>query len=260
MNAAGGFAETLARLSARLAELGVRPDGPFQTPDVMAEALTHGSFATEHGRASNQRLELLGDAVLGLAVAELLFDLFPQADEGVLSKLRASFVDEESLAREARVLDLGPLLAMDRGEDRSGGRERNSVLADAFEAVLAGLYRSEGLPVVRALIEKLFKQEAMERGVHGRQPDDYKTALQVRAQAAWKASPTYRIVGESGPDHDRIFTAEVGIGPVAGGRGEGRTKRSAEQQAARATLESWDQVAAAYEAARSAVAAPPTPE
>jgi len=251
---------SLERLSAKLAELGVRADGPFADPDIVTRALTHSSFAAEQGGQSNERLEMLGDAILGFAVAEMLFDLFPDAPEGVLTRLRASLVDEESLARKARLLDLGSLLAMGRGEQRSGGRERDSALADALEAVVAGLYRSEGLPIARTLAEKLFREEARERGALGLQPDDFKTALQERAQASWKTQPAYRIVETTGPDHERLFTAEVSLGAVAGGRGEGRSKKIAEQQAARAALGNWDQLAAEYEATRTADAVPPRRE
>jgi ribonuclease-3 len=239
--------EVVSRLSHRLAEMGVRPDVPFRRPELIEHALTHSSFVAEHGGESNERLEMLGDAALGFAVAELLYDLFPDAREGMLTRLRASLVDEETLARKARALDLGPLLFMGRGEEKSGGRERDSALADSFEAFIAALYRSEGYGVLVSLADKLFREEALERAAHGlHQPEDFKTALQERVQAEWKVQPSYRITNISGPSHERTFEAEVSVGEIRGGRGEGRSKKSAEQQAARAALDRWAELAAEY--------------
>jgi ribonuclease-3 len=232
----------LARLSARLAELGVRPDGPFQQPELIARALTHSSFVAERGGESNERLEMLGDAVLGFVVTEMLFQVFPEAQEGALTRLRAAIVDQVALARKARVLDLGPLLALGRGEELSGGRDRDSALADTFEALIAALYLSEGLPVLHAMTERLFKEEALGKGAHAPQAGDYKTTLQERTQAAWKIAPSYRLASASGRDHERHFTVEVLIGDLVSGKGEGRTKKLAEQQAARAALDDWDQI------------------
>lgn len=185
---------------------------------------------------------MLGDAVLGFLIAERLFELFPAAPEGVLTRLRASLVDEEALARQARVLGLGELLSLGKGEERTGGRERPSVLADAFEAVLAALYRSEGLEFVAALVKALFESEALERGSAAPQPADYKTALQERTQASWKSQPTYTIVSATGPDHARQFVAEAHLGKTFAGRGEGRSKKVAEQNAAKSALERWDEL------------------
>jgi ribonuclease-3 len=243
--------EAPARLAHRLAELGLRTDAPFSHPELITHALTHSSYVAEHGGSSNERLEMLGDAALGFAVAELLFDLFPDAQEGELTRLRASLVDETMLARKARELNLGGLIAMGRGEEKSGGRDRDSALADAFEAVAAAIYRSEGYAALVSLTDKLFRQEAIDGAARGAQSDDFKTALQDRAQEVWKVQPAYRISGVSGPDHGRLFRAEAWVGSVLGGQGEGRTKKSAEQQAARAALARWDEVVAEYTAAKS---------
>lgn len=242
MSAAEFLAGPVLRLSERLAELGIRDAGPFQHPEMVARALTHSSFVAEQGGGSNERLEMLGDAALGFAVAEMLFDQFPEAQEGALTRLRASLVDEETLAKKARWLGLGPLLAMGRGEEKSGGRDRDSALADAFEAVVAALYRSEGQPFLVVLIDKLFRDDAIARHARGPQPDDFKTLLQERSQATWKVQPRYRIADAQGPDHDRVFKAEVWIGEVLGGTGEGRSKKSAQQQAASAALARWEEI------------------
>lgn len=227
-----------ARLARRLAELGLRADRPFTDDVLVTEALTHTSFVAEQGGRDNQRLEMLGDAVLGLVVAELLYDLFPTAGEGVLTRLRASLVQEDSLARQARLMEIGPLIRLGRGAELEGGRERDSVLADAFEALLAALYRSEGYETARGLVDKLFRAEAVALQASP-QPFDYKTALQERAQAELRGQPNYRIAERSGPAHQPVFVAEAMIGTAVIGRGEGRTKKLAEQQAASMALDDW---------------------
>jgi ribonuclease-3 len=236
---------SLAKLSSRLAELKIRELALFRAPEVVEQALTHSSHAAERGSLHNERLEMLGDAVLGFLVAELLFDLFPDAPEGVLTRLRASLVDEESLAGQARLLGLGDLLALGRGEEQTGGRDRSSTLADSFEAIVAALYRSEGLPMVTALVSQLFREAALQRRSDSPQPTDFKTMLQERSQGECRLQPCYRIARTSGPDHDRSFVAEVLLSTLVAGQGEGRSKKLAEQQAARAALESWDRVVTA---------------
>lgn len=230
-----------------LEEQGVRPGAPFASPDVIEEALTHSSFAAERATRHNERLEMLGDAVLGFVVADLLFKLFPDAPEGALTRLRASLVHEESLARRARTLDLGGCLRLGRGEAMSGGRERDSLLADAFEALVAALYLSEGLDTVRRLVGHLFREDAVSLGANGSQSDDHKTALQERCQGRWRLQPHYRIVAAEGPDHERVFVAEVLLEKHVVGRGEGRSKKAAEQRAAHSALASWHQVVASVE-------------
>lgn len=224
-----------------LKELGVRDRVPFTSPAVVSEALTHSSYGSEHDVPHNERLEMLGDAVVGFLVAELLFDAHPQAREGVLTRARSTLVSEASLARRARKLRLGEWLALGKGATRTGEADRDSVLADAFEAVVAALYRTEGLSVVRQLIHRLFDEEAETLG--GRPaPRDYKTLLQERTQARWQVLPRYGIVGTDGPEHEPVFTAQVLVGGNVAGTGQGATKKSAEQDAARAalvTIESW---------------------
>jgi len=230
--------DSVVRLMARLAELGVRPDGPPADPAVVQEALTHSSWACEHGGRHNERLEMLGDAVLGWLVAELLFDLCPNAGEGLLTRLRAALVGEEALARRGRELGLGELLALGRGEEQSGARTRPSLLADAFEAVVAALARSEGMETASRLVRAMFADEAARLAGGAPQLADFKSMLQERTQAQWKEAPRYRVVGSEGPDHARLFRVEVAVRGVVAGRGEGRTKKVAEQQAAQEALES----------------------
>lgn len=231
-------APDLSPLLAELVRLGVRQDVPVRRPELFASALTHRS-AVEAG-AHNERLEMLGDAVLGYLVADLLFDLFPKADEGLLTRVRASLVDEEALAARARTLGLGALLVLGRGEEQTGGRDRASLLADAFEAVLAALVRSEGLGVGARLVSALFEEDARRRGAAGAATYDPKTLLQQRSQAGKKGQPTYRLLATQGPDHDRRFTVQVLVGAEVAGQGVGRTKKQAEQQAAADALAKLD--------------------
>lgn len=237
----------VARMMRLLDEQGIRPCAPFASPDLIEEALTHSSFAAERAARHNERLEMLGDAVLGFLVADLLFKLFPDAPEGALTRLRASLVHEESLASRARTLNLGDCLRLGRGEAMSGGRARDSLLADAFEALVAALYLSEGLDFVRSLVEHLFRDEAVSRGANGSQSDDYKTALQERCQGRWRRQPHYRIVAAEGPDHERVFVAEVLLETHVMGQGEGRSKKAAEQRAAHSALANWQQLVASVE-------------
>lgn len=230
--------ERLDRLSGQLARLGVRPDAPFAKPEVIIEALTHSSYAGEHGMPNNERLEFLGDAVLGFVVAEMLFDLPSREHEGTLTKARASLVDERALAERARQLEIGNLLELGKGAERSGERERASVLSGAFEAVVAGIYRSEGLDVVRRLAQVLFGWDA--HLLAGRPaPRDYKTLLQQHTQQKWRTLPAYTVVSMTGPDHARQFEVEVTVQGEVRGRGRGMTKRAAEQEAAQAALASF---------------------
>lgn len=231
----------LGGLSAALAALGVRADAPFARPELVTQALTHSSYASERNTTHNERLEMLGDAVVGFLVAELLFESLDEAREGVLTRARATLVDERGLAQRARSLRLPEWLALGKGAVLTGENQRPSVLAGAFEAVVAALYLSEGLDVARALVTKLFAQEARELASRPA-PRDHKTLLQERTQALWHVLPTYRIVSEEGPDHDRTFVAEVTIDGRVAGRGTGATKKAAQQEAARLALASLEGV------------------
>ncbi len=202
-------------------------------------ALTHRSFVNERrgeGQGDNERLEFLGDAVVDLAVSHLLVDRFPAASEGELSKLRAAMVDEHGLAELARSIDLGGLLRLGRGEEQTGGRDKPSLLADAMEAVVAAVYLEAGLPAVLSLLARHL-QPVLARADEGALHRDFKTAFQELAQGRRRASPRYRVVGERGPEHAKIFEVEVELLGAPLGRATGRSKKDAEQAAARVAIE-----------------------
>ncbi len=223
----------------RVAELGKRVGHRFSDRERALAALTHPSFVNESSATvkvlDNERLEFLGDAVVDLAIAHRLMERFPNAKEGALSRMRAELVDEAGLARAARALGLGELLRLGKGEERSGGRERASLNANAFEAVVACLWLEGGMEQVLTLVDRLFGEAltALSPGARGK---DFKTALQEAVQAARGYSPNYRLVKEEGPEHARRFTVEVLLGGEPSGRGEGRNKKEAEQAAAGAAL------------------------
>ncbi|HZW90562.1 MAG TPA: ribonuclease III [Myxococcaceae bacterium] len=204
-------------------------------------ALTHKSFVNEHRDegADNERLEFLGDAVVDLAVSHRLMERFPGADEGELSKLRALLVNEESLARVARHLGLGDLLRMGRGEEMTGGRDKSSVLADALEAVIGAVYLSAGLPGAMSVVDRLFG-DLLQGVAEGKSGEDWKTRLQELVQTRLRQSPRYRVVSEEGPDHSKTFEVEVTVGNELFARARGRSKKEAEQAAARETLTMLD--------------------
>ncbi|HXF36817.1 MAG TPA: ribonuclease III [Actinomycetota bacterium] len=212
--------------------MGVR----FRDPAVREAALTHRSYAFERGLAvTNERLEFLGDAVLGLVVTDLAYRRFPDLTEGDLAKLRAAIVNMSALADVARGLGLGELLLLGKGEEQSGGRDKNSILADALEAVLGAVYLDRGLPTASGLIERLFWPR-MVAYVRGEGERDYKTILQELASQDFRALPEYRLE-ERGPDHQKEFTATVFLGGERYGTGRGRSKKEAEQEAAREAFE-----------------------
>ncbi len=230
----------------RLRELGVRPEAPFREPARLVEALTHPSCGLPF---DNQRLEMLGDAVLGHLVARLLFDRMPDAREGDLTRARAALVEEPTLAAKARLLGLGQALALNPGEVKAGGRDRDSILADALEALLAALCLSEGQDAADRLVRALFEDDVRTRQREPGQTRDFKTALQTRAQAAVAVAPTYRTVATEGPSHEPTFVAEALVAGLPVGTGRGRTKKAAEQEAARAALEAWSTIVPAVAAA-----------
>ncbi|MFZ5470500.1 MAG: ribonuclease III [Myxococcota bacterium] len=212
---------------------------PFPDRTLARSAITHKSYTNEHREEAidhNERLEFLGDAVVDLAISHRLMERFPQATEGELSKLRALIVNEEGLARVARRIGLGEILLLGRGEELTGGREKSSVLADALEAVLGAIYLSLGLNKVMELVDRLFG-DALEGVAEGRSGFDYKTRLQEDVQLRLRQSPRYRVVSETGPDHEKVFEVEVTIGDGMYARASGRSKKEAEQEAARQTLQ-----------------------
>ena len=214
----------------------------FRNPALLQEALNHSSYANEHRAAhlhSNERLEFLGDSVLGFVTAEFLFQRYPEAPEGDLTRIRAALVCEQSLYEVAQRLGLGQYLKLGRGEEAGGGRERPSILADAVEAVFAAVYLDGGMDAARALIHRCLLDAQRESVVEERRRD-YKTALQELVQRQADQTLTYRMVDEQGPDHAKTFRAEVLLNGEAIGSGSGHSKKEAEQAAARAAMEALD--------------------
>ena len=214
----------------------------FRDPALLREALSHSSYANEHRAAhmnSNERLEFLGDSVLGFVTAEFLFRQHPDLPEGDLTRIRAALVCEQSLYEVARKLELGRYLRLGRGEEAGGGRERTSILADATEAVFAAVYLDGGIDAAAALIHRCLLDAEREEVVEERRRD-YKTALQELVQRHADQVLTYQMVGEQGPDHDKTFVAEVQLNGSAVGTGSGHSKKEAEQAAAKAALETME--------------------
>lgn len=201
----------------------------FRSRDLRALALTHRSASARSG-ANNEKLEFLGDAVLALAISGLLMDRFPNANEGELSKLRAALVNAAVLAIKAADLELGSLLRLGKGEEKSGGRKKGSILASAYEALLGAVYLDGGFPAARSVIERHFHEDLSHAAV---QPlSDYKTRLQEMTQRIFRETPVYKLVRASGPDHDKAFVSEITVAGRIYGRGEGKSKKAAEQEAA----------------------------
>jgi ribonuclease-3 len=201
-------------------------------------ALTHRSWCAEHaGEASNERLEFLGDAVLGLVVTAYIFDRHPEMPEGSLAKLRAAVVSAPTLAAVAAELGVGAALRLGKGEAASGGREKASILADAMEALIGAVYVDGGLDAARRLVLDLFEERIDDEvaGPGGPGGADHKTQLQELVARRFEAVPAY-VVSDEGPDHEKTFFAEVRVGDELVGRGEGRNKKAAEQAAAGAAL------------------------
>ena len=203
----------------------------FNDHGLRRAALTHRSYAFERGTdVTNERLEFLGDSVLGLVVTDMAYATFPDLPEGALAKLRAAIVNMSALADVARSLGLGDIVLLGKGEELSGGRDKASILADALEAVFGAVYLDRGLDVSRELIERLFRPR-MEAYVRGEGDRDYKTILQELASQEMRAMPEYRLE-ERGPDHEKEFTATVFLAGEPLGTGTGRSKKEAEQRAA----------------------------
>ena len=213
--------------------LGIR----FGGEELYVWAFTHRSFAYENGGLpTNERLEFLGDAVLGLVVTDIIYRAFPDLPEGQLAKLRAATVNMNVLAEVARELGVGDAVRLGRGEELSGGRDKSSILADTLEAVLGAIYLDKGLSRAAALVRRLFEHRVMEAAGRGAALD-YKTSLQELAASSLGGMPSYAIE-EEGPDHAKRFTATVSVAGTAYGSGKGRSKKEAEQQAAREAFES----------------------
>jgi ribonuclease-3 len=203
----------------------------FRDAALREAALTHRSYAFEQGLlVTNERLEFLGDSVLGLIVTDMAYLTYPELPEGHLAKLRAAIVNMQALADVARHLGIGELVLLGQGEEQSGGRDKASILADALEAIFGAIYLDQGLVRTRELIERLFRPR-MEAYVRGEGDRDFKTILQELASQRLRALPSYQ-VDEQGPDHQKEFTASVSVAGEQLGTGTGRTKKEAEQHAA----------------------------
>lgn len=225
-------------MSGLLAALEERLGHRFADRGLLEEALTHSSYANEQGLEANyERLELLGDSVLGLVTVEWLITRLPRAPEGELARLKSRLVSEPVLAEMARHLDLGAWMRLGVGEERSGGRDKRSLLADVFESVLGALYLDGGFEVARRLtvahLEGALDQAEGETGDYG---EDAKTALQELAQARGWALPEYELIAAEGPDHQKLFTVVCRLAERSVSRGVGRTKKRAEQRAAAEAL------------------------
>lgn len=209
----------------------------FQDRSLLENALTHSSYANEHkmaGMASNERLEFLGDSVLGMVVADYLYRSCPTLPEGDLTRLRASLVCEGNLVLVAKDLELGSYLKLGKGEELGGGRTRPSIQADAVEAVLAAVYLDGGIAAARRLIQHFILDNIAR--VH-EVTKDHKTALQEIVQRKSSQVLTYELVGERGPDHAKTFCMDVRLNGTVIGSGEGRSKKEAEQAAAKAAIQ-----------------------
>ena len=210
----------------------------FRDPSLLRAALYHSSYANEHrccGVSSNERLEFLGDAVLGLVTADYLYHKHPDLPEGDLTRMRAALVCEESLYEVAQRLGLGSELRLGKGEEAGGGRQRPSILADATESVFAAVYLDGGMEAARALIHRVLLDKEREELVEERRRD-YKTELQELVQRRNDQVLRYELAGSSGPDHAKEFTFRVTLNGTAVGEGTGRSKKEAEQSAACAAL------------------------
>ncbi|GAW91070.1 ribonuclease III [Calderihabitans maritimus] len=226
----------------QLAELQQKLGVSFKNWELLNRALTHPTYAFEHRELKlehNQRLEFLGDAVLGMIMAEYLYLNYPHKPEGELTKMRAAVVCEPTLARKAAELGLGSYLLLGRGEELSGGRERASILADVFEAVIGALYLDKGVEDTRNFVLAYLAEEVkhIEDGGYG----DYKTALQELVQKNFDDNVSYVILEETGPDHDKRFVAGVKFQERLLAKGSGRSKKEAEQKAAAVALEKIEQ-------------------
>ncbi|MFN2441930.1 MAG: ribonuclease III [Thermoanaerobaculia bacterium] len=216
----------------------------FRNRDLLRRALTHKSFSHEaknRAHPDNETFEFLGDSVLGFLIGDILFRRFPTLNEGALSKMKAYLVSATSLARKARGLGMGEALFLGVGEEKSGGRNKDSLLANLFEAVIAAIYLDGGIDPTRELIELAFASDLRDLNENDLLFHDYKTALQEVVQAMGLPLPEYSVVDELGPDHDKRFVIEVDLPNRVTARGEGSSKKEAQQQAAREALRLFPQ-------------------
>lgn len=209
---------------------------PIENINLLRKAMCHRSYLNENADMTedNERMEFLGDSILGFLVAEWLFTEFPQKPEGFLTKARALLVRTQNLAKYARSIDIGPALLLSKGEELTGARERDAVLCDAFEALIAAVYLDQGMPAVRDLVGPMLKSE--EDTIVDRFDLEPKSRLQEWAQGIGHKSPVYVLLAESGPDHDRVFSIQAVVDNRPLGIGKGKTKQAAEKKAAENSL------------------------
>ncbi|MDD2501792.1 MAG: ribonuclease III [Geobacter sp.] len=211
----------------------------FGNQALLQEALTHPSYLNEtrqEGAADYQRLEFLGDAVLGLLLADLLYQQFPTLPEGDLSRLRSSLVDQPRLAGLAADAGIAPLILMGKGAEREGGRTNPSILADVFEALIGAIYYDAGFVAVQQVVTQIYTPLVAAMGATVAAQHDAKSELQELLAARKQPIPVYNLVAQQGPDHDRLFSVEVVVDGVVLGQGQGRSKKAAQQSAAEAAL------------------------
>jgi len=211
----------------------------FKNADLLQQALTHSSHANEKntGHGDNEQLEFLGDSVLGFLVSDFLFRAHPGLSEGQLSKLKGFFVSSANLVKYAEQIDLGAYLQLGKGEEKTGGRTKQALLVDAFEAILGAIYLDGGIEEARRLMFRFFEHQIGDVQESERQLTDFKTELQEQLQARHRPRADYLLTSEDGPDHQKLFTVEVLIEGETLARGMGLTKKAAEQAAAREALE-----------------------
>ncbi len=225
-------------LQALISQLGYT----FADPTHLTHALCHSSYVNEQAHpnlTSNERLEFLGDAVLNLIVSDMLMEHFPDLPEGDLSRNRAYLVNETRLAAIAREIGIGPCLRLGKGEEMTDGRKKSSILADAVEAIIAAIYLDGGFDAAFAFVEGQFT-ERLEWANRNRYATDYKSQLQERVQSIYHQVPRYQVICSKGPDHDKTFTVRMTVADIRS-EGDGKSKKMAEQEAARAGLALLDQ-------------------
>ncbi len=223
-------------------DLETRLSVKFKNPELLRLAIIHTSYLNEHpgiGIGSNERLEFLGDAALGVVVAHQLYEEYPDVDEGKLTELRAHLVRRDTLARAAARYELGDFLNLGRGEDAAGGRRRPTNLARAYEAVVGAMFLDGGIRMVRGFIKRSLREEFAALRQQG-MPLDPKSRLQEVIQSRWQTTPSYRLLKTEGPDHARRFTVQVSVSGRMLGEGEGRSKQMAEKEAAQQALIEMD--------------------
>lgn len=217
----------------------------FNDPVLLLKAITHKSFPNENKEIAidnNERLEFLGDSVLGLSIASEIFNKYQDMPEGGLAKMRAILVSAKMLARKARELELNPHLLLGRGEELTGGRDRDSILADAMEAIFGAIYLDQGFQSAKDFIIEFFAAD-IEQVRAGEYDKDFKTVLQEYIQQNTDSRPNYNVIKELGPDHNKTFVVQVTLDDKVLGEGRGTTKKSAEQEAARQALLDIEEIA-----------------